>query len=295
MRDRRRQQITPAWQAVLGDLRDLAAAAVRMGDADAIRRIPGHAAAMVADARDLAEAMTVAGDRAARRIPGYPEAIDQLRRAESALLRELRQHLEEIDSPADESVDGDPRPTLLRRLLTDSLAADSELSREHLHLRILRGLVPDEARMLAALADGTRFPLVHVRNPGTGRIALANASTVGRASGVHLQAVVPVYVTHLRALGLVEEGPRDDALADQYALLNSEDQVRRALEEPSEGLRGNKAVQRTLRLSALGAELWAACRPDEPSPAPHITNGVAVEPYKSAYAGVRNPSEGAGR
>ena len=293
MRDRRLQRIRPAWQAMLDDVRDLAGAAVRMGDTDAVRRIPGHAAAMLSDARDLAGALTVAGDRAARRIPGYSEAVDQLRRAELALLRELREHLDEVDGPADESVGGDPRPQLLRRLLTASLAADSELSRENLHLRILRSLVPDEARILAALADGTRFPLVHVENPGTGRIVLANASTVGRAAGVHLQATVPVYVSHLRALGLVGEGPKDDALADGYALLNSEGYVRRALEESSGGLRGNRAVQRTLRLSPLGAELWAACRPDEPSPPPpHTVNG-AVEPYRSAYAGVRDPEEDA--
>ncbi|HEY2203390.1 MAG TPA: Abi-alpha family protein [Pseudonocardia sp.] len=293
MQDRQRPRIGPAWQAVLSDIRQLAGTTARAANADVARRLPEHAAAVVSDARDLAEAMTVAGDRAARRIPGYAETVEQLRRAEASVLREIKQRLDDLAEATDEAGDSaSARSRLLEQLLTASLGADPNRSRERLHLRILRSLVPDEARILAALSDGSQFPLVHVETRGGTRTVLANASTVGRVAGVHLQTAVPVYVGHLRDLGLLEEGPKDDALSDQYALLVSENYVRRALEESGEGLRGNKAVQRTLRLSALGRELWDACRPEEPTRHLAGTNGSAPESYRSAYAGTRRTDPG---
>lgn len=43
---------------------------------------------------------------------------------------------------------------------------------------------------------------------------MANSTTVGRAAGVYLRDAVPVYVSHLEALSLVSEGPKNDGLAD---------------------------------------------------------------------------------
>lgn len=180
----------------------------------------------------------------------------------------------------------------MHELLQASVYADTRQSRENLHLRILRAMVPDEARILAALADGSRFPLIHIetRGPGSGRTLLANASTVGRVAGVHLNSAVPVYITHLLDLGLVEVGPHDDTLSDQYALLGSEDYARRAESEGQDSSRlGTKVIRRTLHISPLGEELWAACRPAEPrlmeDPEP------SANAYRSAYAGPPPPAE----
>lgn len=95
MRERPRQQIVPAWQAMLSDAGRLASSLVRSGDADAAGRLPGHAEAMLADARDVAEAVIHAGDQLARRLPGYVAATEQLRKAEIALLTEVKQRLDD--------------------------------------------------------------------------------------------------------------------------------------------------------------------------------------------------------
>ncbi|HEY4006323.1 MAG TPA: Abi-alpha family protein [Pseudonocardia sp.] len=294
MQDGPRRRIMPAWQAILADVRQLAEAVVRVNDNEVARRLPEHAEALYTDARHLAEAISTASDQAASYLPGYPTAKKQLRRAEAALLREIKQRLDEVaDADLDANRTG-ARARLLEQLLTDSLDANPDRSRENLHLRILRSLVPDEARILAALADGDQFPMVHVEargGSGGNRTVLANASTVGRVAAIHLNSAVPVYLTHLRELGLVQEGPHNDQLSDQYALLANEDYVRAAIDATEDRmLRGAKVVQRTVRISPLGTELWAACRPDEPTTSPRSTNGSVVG-YRSAYAGVRPAQE----
>lgn len=301
MRDRPRQQIVPAWQAMLSDAGKLASSLVRSGDPQGADRLPEHAEAMLTDARDVAEAVIQAGDQLARKVPGYAQAARQLRNVQMSLLNDVKQRLDEAAeverrrraAGAGGNGVGDPRSSLLQELLQASLHADTNRSRENLHLRILRSMVPDEARILAALSDGSRFPLMHIetRGPGASRTVLANASTVGRVAGVHLNSAVPVYVTHMRDLGLVEEGPQDDTLSDQYALLGSEDYARRAETEAQDSTRlGTKVIRRTLHISPLGAELWAACRPAEPPPTPGEEDS-APRAYRSAYAGPPRRSE----
>lgn len=309
MRERPRQQIVPAWQSMLFDAGRLASSLVGAGsgDSEVAARLPGHAEAMFTDAWDIAEALIQAGDQLARRVPGYVQAAEQLRKAQLSVLSDVKQRLDEAAAVErrrhGSGAQGgggqtDARATLLHDLLRASLHADTSRSRENLHLRILSSMVPDEARILAALADGSRFSLMHIetRGPGATRTVLANASTVGRAAGVHLNSAVPVYVTHMLDLGLVEEGPQDDTLSDQYALLGSEDYVRRAETDAHDSNRlGTKSIRRTVHISPLGAELWAACRtadpirthePDDPGAAP-------TRAYRSAYAGPpRQPSRG---
>jgi hypothetical protein len=304
MRERPRQRIAPAWQAMLTDAGRLASSLLRAGQPTGAERLPAHAEAMLVDARDIAGAVIDAGDQFARRIPGYTAAAEQLHRAQTALLSDVKQRLDEAAeaerrrraTAIDGRRDWDPRSAVLHDLLQASLHADTGRSRQNLHLRILRSMVPDEARILAALADGSRFPLIHIetRGPGAGRTVLANASTVGRVAGVHLNSAVPVYVTHLFVLGLVQEGPQDDTLSDQYALLGSEDYARQAESEAKEStLLGTKEIRRTLQISPLGAELWAACRPAEPPLMHHPNEAAPISAYRSAYAGpVSSPERG---
>jgi len=297
MRERPRKHIGPAWQSMLFDAGRVASSMIRSGNADAANRLPEHAEAMFADARDVAGAVMEAGDQLARMLPGYATAAEQLRKAEIAVLAEVKQRLDgaaEADRRRAHRGDdrpGDARAALLHELLQASLFSDTSRSREKLHLRILRAMVPDEARILAALADGSYFPLIHIETRGPGqRIVLANASTVGRVAGVHLNSAVPVYVTHLRDLGLVEEGPQDDTLLDQYALLGGEDYARRAETEGHHNNRlGTKVIRRTLHISPLGEELWAACRAADP----HLTENPqpSTNVYRSAYAGPPPPAE----
>ena len=235
--------------------------------------------AVLRDMYSLAADLTTAGIEMVRHVPAVP-SLDAVTQGwfwvEEAVLREVKLRLDRLDAtpPRHQAGTGGAsahsRPTpaqLLDDLLGASIDADSAGSREELYRSMLLRLVPDEARILAALAEGTPHPLIHVQTRANGnRIVLSNASTVGRAAGVQVPDAVGTYVGHLRALGLAEEGPADDSLSVQYDILLGEPAVRSAEEEARAGSRfGAKLVRRTLRISPLGTELWKACRPfDEP-------------------------------
>jgi hypothetical protein len=280
-----RTRLRPAWQAALGDTTDLVASVAGVAGGTHQRRGVGETAdALVGDVWELAEGMAIAADHAAQRLPGYRAVSSRLRRLETTVLRGIRRRLDESGGHTPSTGGGDARVRMLNQLLEDSLHTDLGRSREELHLRILRALVPDEARILAAVSDGTRYPLLHIEarsTTGGSRTVLANACTVGRVAGVHLHSAVPGYIGHLRELGVLEEGPKEDSLSDQYALLANEDYVLRAVESAQGGLRGTTEVRRTVHISPLGAELWAACRPGEPG----VVTETTTVTYRSAYAG----------
>jgi hypothetical protein len=241
-------------------------------------------AAVFRDVRTLAVDLTVAGANMARQVPRVPmPPINELTtgwtRIEDAVLREIKNRLDQVDATGDRRphhghASGGHKPTpgqLLDDLLGASIDADSAGSRDELYRALLLRLVPDEARILAALSDGTPYPLVHVQaRANGGRTVLSNASSVGRAAGVQVPDAVSSYVAHLRALGLAEEGPSDDSQSVQYDILLGEPEVRAAEEEARDaGRLGARVVRRTLRISSLGRELWKACRPDDlPEPGP---------------------------
>jgi hypothetical protein len=285
VREKAQARIKPSWQAVLGDAREIASDLVRFTEPQRRQRLQDHADAMFTDLVHLGGAMFVSADQVASLVPGYQLALRQARRAETALLRDVKRRIEEIAATPTSGEVVDSRARLLAELLNASMDTDPRRSEEQLHLRILRQLLPDEARILAALSDGTRFALVHVyvRGGGGVRPALENACTVGRVAAVHVNEAVPLYVTHLRQLGLAEEGSAEDLLSDQYALLTSEDVVQRAIADAEGGIRGSKTVRRTLRISRLGTELWTACTGQrEFWVSPNARSG---ERYLSAYAG----------
>lgn len=148
---------------------------------------------------------------------------------------------------------------LLSRALEQSTAA----GQDELFHRILDLIVPDEARMISALSDSSRSPLVSVHALTTaglmGEALLENACLVGRTANVALPRLTPTYVGHLLALGLVEIGPEDDALKDEYQILLAETEVLAAIRAGSRGPVPARVVRRTLSLSPLGHALWEAC------------------------------------
>jgi hypothetical protein len=154
----------------------------------------------------------------------------------------------------------------LQSLLERSVGQSTKGGRLELYAALLRQLVPDEARILSALSDGRSAAVVQIV-PRSGRSAptaplLENASSVGRSAGVVLPGLVPKYVTHLLQLGLVELGADDETLELEYELLLSEPTVREALARGRRpGRLAPRVVRQTLRLSVLGQDLWAACRP----------------------------------
>lgn len=214
---------------------------------------------------------------AVRRVGASPLArtpLKQLGFAEEVVFRVLKQRLE---PPGGQAADGGapacrrPGEASLSAGLSELLACAIEQSAatgEHaLFRRILDRLVPDEAAMIAALAEGGGGPaaLVHVvpraRRPDSPH-GLENATSLGRRAGTSSQRLVPTYVQHLLELGLVEYGPEEEEMELEFEILMAETEVRDALRRCKTGVMGPRVVRQTLRLSDLGGALWEACRPD---------------------------------
>ena len=152
--------------------------------------------------------------------------------------------------------------TKMRDLLERALDNSTSSSQVELFHHILDQLVADEARIISALSDGSSSPLVTVhdwvRRAVPGRAVLENASLIGRTANVALPAMVPTYVSHLLSLGLVEIGPEDPDLKDDYEVLMAETAVLDAIKNASRGPLTAKVDKFTLTLSGLGLSLWEA-------------------------------------
>jgi len=187
-------------------------------------------------------------------------------RAESEFFRFVRARMEASIQPLPQAGrqlaarTPDPRD-LMAGLLERSVSQDAAESRGDWFSTVLHQLVPDEARIIAALAEGAAPPLLHVLpRSGHGRI-LENASLIGRTAALTLPHMTPVYVTHLRALGLVDTGPEDESNAKGYELLLADKGVRNALKEGEMGKLPARVLRRTLTLTERGRELWEHTRP----------------------------------
>jgi hypothetical protein len=224
------------------------------------------------------------------RLPGVATAERGLRSIERTALRELRRRMDEADAPylaalgkagrrdaegratgatgssmggAVPAVAGrvDPLRAAMAELLGRSVTFSGLDARDYLYALLLRGLTPDEARILAVLADGTPFPVIDVAErsglTGTGKVLLRNASTVGTAAGVSLLDHVPTYVDRMVAFGLARIGGEDPALGTGYEVLATDDLVRVALR----AARKPRLVRRTVEISEFGARFWRACSP----------------------------------
>lgn len=161
----------------------------------------------------------------------------------------------------------------MHALLSRALGQSTSSGQDELFHRILDQIVPDEARMISALSDGSTSPLVSVhalnRAGILGEALIENASLVGRTANVALPHLTPTYVGHLLSLGLLETGPEDESLKDEYQILLADSAVLKAIRKGSIGPLPARVEKRTVRLSALGLALWAASTgPDESPGAP---------------------------
>jgi len=220
--------------------------------------------ALAAGAMSVAKAVPVVG-------PVIEFTETELERAEDVMWRQVR-HRMETSAPTDSTVvvavervptrrnGADDLGALMTDLLVESTEQSSDDARHRLALAVLRELQPDEARILAALSDGTRYAVLHVVTRlhlgVNGPPVLENASTVGRAAGVALPDMVPWYVGHLLRLGLVLLGPEVGELADTYDVLETEPYVRDA----QNAAPNTRLLRRSLRISPFGARLWDACQ-----------------------------------
>jgi hypothetical protein len=220
------------------------------------------------------------GLRIARQLPGVGAVEAQAQRlgqaAAAQMLKtlDIPQQLVAAGTPEERRVmmlvnDGvsDPEPlrTAMNELLQRSSASDSTQGREYLFGTIISQLVPDEARILAAFATGRRFAVLDVLAKQVGRsqprLILANISSVGAAAHVALPENVPTYLTRLHSFGLIEFSPTIDDLESQFAALSDEPVIRAARAEADGKFGSAKLTRKSVTLSMLGREFWAACAP----------------------------------
>jgi hypothetical protein len=244
--------------------------------------------ALVGAAR-MGRMLTRTGWGLARRLPGGQALQREVQRLQDAALQEVRRVLdigEHLDMPGtaglsseeqravwlvQNSTGKDALRSAMSELLERSVEPDRGASSEYLYGNIVSQLVPDEARILAALSDGSTHAAGDLTTRGIGRgpgrVLVANVSTVGRSAGVVSPDNVPTYLTRLHGLGLIEFGPADDSLGVQYDMLGTDATVRDAEDAASTRRHGGtRLVRKSVSLSPLGRQFWSATNPDRPAP-----------------------------
>ena len=170
---------------------------------------------------DVAEEMV-------ERIPAAAWVADRVDDVERALLVALRERLDELQQPKAEAPATAPSVAgHVRQLLATAEEQTPAEARSAAMLRTALELRPDEARILARLADGSEHPTIQAHVGG--QHVVRNHSSVGRAARVHSQDLTPTYVTHLLELGLVELVPFEGSELMEFELLEAETAVRDVL------------------------------------------------------------------
>lgn len=226
--------------------------------------------------------------RLGRQLPGARLVEREARRLQNAALGEARRRLQIPQTlpgmgnrpapPAEQRTveririaepGAAPLRTAMAELLERSVAASRSDTHEYLYGTIISQLVPDEARILAALADGTHFAAMDVVQKhwrGRTRVLLANASTVGRQAGLVAPDDTPTYLTRLHGFGLVEFVPPDESLAVQYDVLAIEPSIRAVTGVDARRGTSIRTERKTVQMSAFGHQFWAAADPSGTAP-----------------------------
>lgn len=225
------------------------------------------------------------GWRLARQLPGARAMEREAQRLQAAAISEARRLLQvppaipgavarvmttpeeqrAVDYIRNTNPGTAPLRSAMSELLERSVEATRTDSRDYLYGTIISQLVPDEARILAALSDGSHFAamdVVHKPRRGATRTLVAHASAVGRQAGLVAPDNTPTYLARLHGFGLVEFGPEEPELTVQYDILATDPTVQDARKRA----RGNvKLVRSALLMSEFGSQFWRAADPSRPA------------------------------
>ncbi|AXI01565.1 Abi-alpha family protein [Aquirhabdus parva] len=203
-----------------------------------------------------------------KNLPGRDFALNQLKYAEQRLLHEIKHRLDLMEPTeaehtlVDHSTSGQ-LSARLSELLENSQIQTREQAEYNYFYTILESLVPDQARILSALSEGTGYPLIHVE-AGTRFVwthyAVECVSSVGKNCGVQCSDLTHIYVQHLRNMGLVRIEPVEHSQTMKYEILETEPVVRKVLEQLKKNGQRSRIIRHTLRISDFGERLWAACQ-----------------------------------
>lgn len=217
----------------------------------------------------LVAGLAAQGARGATRVAAGGAGLwwRQAQAVERVALRALQERLNVVSPPREEPL-AIPEVTArdaMADLLERAVEQTAREGREAFFVSLIGELVPDEARIISVLSERGPVALVHVdsRLPGGPRSRLLeNATLLAGRAALTVPDMARAYVSKLLTLGVVEVGPEDERLADDYEILLAERSVREAMARAGVGKVPGRAVRCTLKLSTLGEDLWAACRPD---------------------------------
>lgn len=251
-------------------------------------QVVAAAGTAIVGAAKVGRLLTRSGWGLARRLPGGQALQREVQRLQDVALTEVRRLLDVPDAGTSARAGvpgasrdeqrvmmliqngsgGEPLRSAMNELLERSIETDRAASRDYLYGNIISQLVPDEARIVAALSDGRLFAACDVvaKRRSAARTVLENASTVGRSAGVVTPDNVPTYVTRLHHFGLVQFGPPEDSIAMQFDILATDSTVQ-AAEAAIEArhMGAVRLVRKTLSISPFGREFWAAADPSRPT------------------------------
>jgi hypothetical protein len=235
-----------------------------------VRRFPGGALAVAGMERV---------DRVVEQVPVLAWVRTRLYELEDDIFLALRDRLTTVDgtlsmstlvpfAPASRqavvpatSINGPGSPAdAFAILLGTSETQSPDAARRQNVMRLIDELVPDEARILFAMSDGSQYAVLQAMD-GDDHI-LVNQSNVGRGAKVHAQDQTTAYVTHLLHLGLVELVPYEGRSFYEWEMIETETHVREVLARyDHRKLRKPKVIRQILRLSPAGRAFCDRCIP----------------------------------
>lgn len=193
-----------------------------------------------------------------------------VRRLEDELLHRLDEGLRRARAgeapPAGVVPDHEPPQRVLAELLEAGSSQTPDSARASLYTALLRRLVPDEAGLLAAMADGQPHRVLHIhavgRLGGGEQPVTRFVSELGGAAGVQLPGMAAHYLAHLVALGLVDELAAESAPGGSRAALQQLPAAAASLQAIRDHGMRPRLHDAAVALSHLGRELWQASAPD---------------------------------
>ncbi len=187
-------------------------------------------------------------------LPPVQRADERLHQVEHDVLQSLKERLEALDTPGE--LAGPPES--LGQLLDVSLDQSQAQAQTMLVRQILAGVSADEARILAALSDGSAFPMLSLYSGGRfsrGQV-LYRYSNIGRAAGVQCTDMAGYYLHRLFQQGWVLATGFEEANRTDYELLEGDSSFRKAMTQLKQHWPKIKPQRETLRFSPLGNQLW---------------------------------------
>ena len=187
-------------------------------------------------------------------LPPVQRADARYHEVEHELLHGLKQRLEALHHPGE--LEGSPQN--LHQLLGVSIEQSVPQAQTMLVERHLASLTGDEARLLAALSDGSAFALLTLYSGSRfsrGEV-LYRYSNAGRAAGIQCNDFIALYLNHLFAQGLVIASDFTESLRTDYELCEGDSDFRKAQAELQIHLTKLSIRRETLRISPLGRQLW---------------------------------------